>query len=617
MLPGPIFNIEMLTGSRRSRLYCIRVIYAAILLLTLWTQYPGNSYRPPGSPDPSIAELARFASTFFITFSSLQVLMVLIVGPALVAPTISVERERRTIEYLFATDLTNSEIIFGKLLARVLGIASIFLVGLPVLALAGLLGGIDPGRLLISFAITASTMLAVAALSIAVSVQAARVRDAIGQVYVILIALLLIPIIVQAVAMNSGYYDWLAPINDRFIEANPITVLTRTVVLGMFRSSPWSAVGALVLNQTVFAAALTAASVWRLRRVQAAEKVGGAASGSIRRWKLARRRTAVTDRPILWKERGDNSFWDQGVWSRIVTALVGLLLVWPIATGFYDSAMANGLWIQDDNPNRFDPFQDMSAAILTMALCGGMLLIGVRSSCSITGEREKDTWISVLGTPLPAREIVLGKILGNLNIGVGLFCYCAFVTLLRVLCLPQVALCIPFSLLTGGILLLFCSTLRVYVSLLSRSTMRAMATATAVLVFLGGGYLFCCAPFMISGGRGGEIILTPCAPFLIVISLAIGRLKDFSGPGSMEALVPYTLGTFGYAVATGMLYAACVSRFDELNGRVVSANDDDLPEDGLEMLGNPKKPLPARDGAMSVSSERPDGDVADNASSIY
>jgi hypothetical protein len=33
-------------------------------------------------------------------------------------------------------------------------------------------------------------------------------------------------------------------------------------------------------------------------------------------------------------------------------------------------------------------------------------------------------------------------------------------------------------------------------------------------------------------------------------------------------VVPYVFGNFGYGVATAALYSACVTRFDQVNGRV-------------------------------------------------
>ena len=74
----------------------------------------------------------------------MQLLAVLLIGPALAAGTIAQERERRTMEYLYATPLSNLEIIIGKLGGRVLQILYLVLSGVPVLALAMLLGGIAP-----------------------------------------------------------------------------------------------------------------------------------------------------------------------------------------------------------------------------------------------------------------------------------------------------------------------------------------------------------------------------------------------------------------------------------------------------------------------------------------
>ena len=36
MLPGPVFQFEMITAARRRRFYSTRALYAVVLLLTLW-----------------------------------------------------------------------------------------------------------------------------------------------------------------------------------------------------------------------------------------------------------------------------------------------------------------------------------------------------------------------------------------------------------------------------------------------------------------------------------------------------------------------------------------------------------------------------------------------------
>ena len=102
----------------------------------------------------NIQSIANFSAAFFSMFAVLQLLAVVLIGPAMAAGTIAMERERRTIEYLFTTTLSNTEIVLGKLGARVLQIFYLVLAGLPVLALAMLLGGISPESLTVLSMIT-------------------------------------------------------------------------------------------------------------------------------------------------------------------------------------------------------------------------------------------------------------------------------------------------------------------------------------------------------------------------------------------------------------------------------------------------------------------------------
>ncbi len=405
MLPGPIFNIEMLTGARRTRFYWIRAIYGSILLFALWAEYP-HYYLGQGNGTLTIGQIAAFAATFFTTFSVLQVLMVLLVGPALVAPAICVERERRTIEYLFATDLTNSEIVLGKLLARAFDITYAVLVGMPILALAGLLGGIDSRQLLATFVVTASTMLCVA-LAIAVSVRSFRVRNALGQVYVLLFLLLVVPLVVQELLREYQILPWLVPLNDAIVEANPLMTLSRTVLANYRGTDPWVPIGRMVLSQAVLTVGLTALSVLSLRNVHV--KAAGKSPRSQRRPRLFD--GPVNDRPMLWKELRENRMGAHGWFGWIAGPILALLAITPIAWAFYEHVELHGLWHRRDTT--FDTFGQFSSSMLMMVLIIGLILIGVRAAGSITSEREKDTWIGLLSTPLAAGEIATGKIVGQ------------------------------------------------------------------------------------------------------------------------------------------------------------------------------------------------------------
>ena len=188
MLLGPIFSFEMLTASRRVRYFVVRGLYgmvlAAALCLVWMSVFHGPRFYSTQNSN-TIALSARFMANFFVTFSIMQLLAAVGLGPAIAAGTIASERERRTIEYLFAADLGNAEIVLSKLAARFLQIMIILLAGLPILAVAMLQGGIAPEALLAVYVVTFSTVITVASLSIAVSVWSARARDAVIRAYLV------------------------------------------------------------------------------------------------------------------------------------------------------------------------------------------------------------------------------------------------------------------------------------------------------------------------------------------------------------------------------------------------------------------------------------------------
>ena len=190
MLLGPIFSLELVTSSRRARYFWVRVAYALVLLFALGITYQSAML---SRSMPGIQGIANIARDFFISFAMIQLGAVLVLTPAMVAGTIAQERERRTLEYLLTSQLSSSDIILGKLGARLLHVVFVLLAGIPVLAAAMLLGGIPPLALVVTSAATLLTLVAVGALSIAVSVWRPRTRDAIVSAYVLLFGVLVIP----------------------------------------------------------------------------------------------------------------------------------------------------------------------------------------------------------------------------------------------------------------------------------------------------------------------------------------------------------------------------------------------------------------------------------------
>jgi ABC-type transport system involved in multi-copper enzyme maturation permease subunit len=193
---GPIFGYELIRLARRGQHTRLRAALAAVLLVTLFVLY-GNWF--PGAdlftldPTESAARVpreqqARFAESFMHAFLFVQLGVVILLTPVYAAGGIAEEIDRKTLDHLFATDLSDREIVLGKLSARLLYVAGILLTGLPILALAQLWGGIDMMILLKCYGVIGCTMVSLGGLSIWFVVEAGELRAALLRIYLILAA---------------------------------------------------------------------------------------------------------------------------------------------------------------------------------------------------------------------------------------------------------------------------------------------------------------------------------------------------------------------------------------------------------------------------------------------
>ncbi len=135
---------------------------------------------------------SELANKLIWSYFAIQFLAVGLVTPVMTAGAIADEKERRTLEFILATDLRSREIVLGKLAARLANMLLFLIAGLPVLAVLQFLGGVDPGELLVAFAGTLLTLASVASLSILMSVLLRRGRDAILSTFLLMIAYLIL-----------------------------------------------------------------------------------------------------------------------------------------------------------------------------------------------------------------------------------------------------------------------------------------------------------------------------------------------------------------------------------------------------------------------------------------
>src|SRR5947209_10999577 len=173
-LPGPVLAYDALRVGRQSRRIWFRLAYALFLAILFTWLYSSWVVFMPGARgqrvDPKV--MARLADSFFQTYMVVQFIAVCVLTPPSVAGAIADEKERRTLEFLLATDLRDREILFGKLASRVGSLLLFLLAGLPILGLLQFFGGIDPDLVIAGYTALFATVLSLAALGGAASVLA-------------------------------------------------------------------------------------------------------------------------------------------------------------------------------------------------------------------------------------------------------------------------------------------------------------------------------------------------------------------------------------------------------------------------------------------------------------
>ena len=147
---GPVFANEWLTTSRRGR----STPGALFSSRCCWWASGASGYREPqadGSDDRSLGG-DRGGVFRAIVFTLLS--LVLLAAPAATAGAICQDRSSGSLAQLLATDLSDAEIVLGKLGVRLVPVVGLVACALLVLAICVLLGGVDLLALAGAFLIT-------------------------------------------------------------------------------------------------------------------------------------------------------------------------------------------------------------------------------------------------------------------------------------------------------------------------------------------------------------------------------------------------------------------------------------------------------------------------------
>jgi ABC-type transport system involved in multi-copper enzyme maturation permease subunit len=565
----------------------------------------------------SPSRVSRFANTFFEVSVVIQWVVMALLTPVYVAPTIAVEKECKTLEFLFATDLRNREIIFGKLLSRVMTLVAFVLAGLPLLAFLQLFGGIDPEQLLAATIATVTLVLGLSAMSIWVSTSIRRAREAIMLSYLCMAAYVAVSWLLAA-ASNAPFgalFWWNTPIyvagysigiNDvlAFVaDGNPLWAVTKMSMRGAFAGI---GLGAVLRDFLIFwgvaGSFFLGTAILRLRRVALAQAYGPVqrrslfihpkAKGDDRRSERrdrSARRPAIGSNPVLWKEVFVDSNYRGGCIGVFVgLVILGLVLVPLILITYFEfferSYIFGGQATFAMQWQRYQ--EEINGWVrITTGVLGTLLFLSaaMRGAGAITGEKDKDTWISLIGTPMSAEEILIGKWWGcvlslrrGFMVMLGVWAVGFAIGAIHVMMLP-------IMLLLTAVYISAFSWIGIWCSLISRNTMVASTRGVfAALVACGGFWLLlglCCfMPMSIADSKSdlaesfGTFMLGFTPPVVYGIFplriLDADELGPFDGDRRRSAgLLGPIIGTCFWIVFSLMMKLHCESLMRRLTNR--------------------------------------------------
>src|SRR6185437_10679016 len=135
------------------------------------------------NPALSWRDYAALGESYFYAIIGVELTLVLLAAPAATAGALCVDRARGTLDHMLATELSDTEIVLGKLAARLLPVLGLVACSWPVLALASLLGGIDPVALTLAFAIILAVALLGCTMALALAVWARKPHEVVLVVY--------------------------------------------------------------------------------------------------------------------------------------------------------------------------------------------------------------------------------------------------------------------------------------------------------------------------------------------------------------------------------------------------------------------------------------------------
>ena len=622
MLIGPVFTRELTIAPRRSRTYASRAAYVAVLgfvvvtsyLVLTGTQLVGD-----------VGDLARFGTILFQLMAPLQLALAVFFAAMLSASAVAQEKDRRTLILLLLTNLTNSELVLGKLMASLLNVLMMLVAALPVFMITALLGGISFGQIGRVFAVTLASVLVCGSLGSMLALWREKTFQALALTVLALVLWLAAGEIVAAGALGesmggiscqswaAGFSPWQAilaavrpfvrpdlalgivgtPVNLFLLVSVVLTVLLNGVAVAFVRV--WNPSREVQLVREVEEDSGPRESIWGVEHDLAeqseAEQTNDGQTNAEKTEKsqpaaavsavsaVSQRTRHVWDNPVVWREIRT---WAYG--RKILVIRLVYLLLFALAAGSLHWMIAGDQLAQ---------YGGGAVALVPLFLLS-LVLVNAQSVTSITSERDGRALDILLVTDLSPKEIVFGKLGGvfynTKEMVLGPVLLCVYLWYAGALSLENLIYVL------GGltVLYLFVAMLGVHAGINYDNSRTAIATSLGTVFFLFLGVAVCMRmivafsgsfqaqlqpflAFMVGGGIGLYVALGARNPSsAIAVAAFICPIATFYAIASF--LLESTLGVFlvtaaAYGFTTVAMMIPAIYEFDVATGRASAGED--------------------------------------------